>query len=664
MRGEPPQAEGTLLVVEDDPDTAETLGNLLTIKGYSVLIASDGLEAMQLLGIAGPEEEADPMPIDLVLLDVLMQGPDGYEVCRRLREHTRDDYVPVIMVTALDSEAHRVMGLDSGADDYIVKPFTAPELLARIRSALRIRQLENRHRQVENALRQSEQRFADVARATGDCIWELDAEGRYTYVSPVMQEVLGYDPEAILGERYDEFYVRHEREELKDEFGRALSAGGPVSSVRAEMVHRDGHTVVVETTGLPILDTENKLQGCRGTHRDVTSERRLEETLAAVEVLGRGLVLSTDEQYIGQVTLEAASLLLDCRLSGLWVVDREQGLLVHQSARPAAAAADSPSLPLDGKQCITVKVALTGEAYYAPDVRADPLYLDSGFDTVSQLCAPLLAGEEVIGVLNVESQRPDTYDSADRRLLATLADQAALAIQNARLYKQMSAGRERLAALSRRLVEVQERERRRVARELHDEIGQLLTGLRLVLGMSKPSPAGMVDERIAEAQNMVSELLERVRELSLDLRPAMLDDLGLLPTLLWHFERYTARTGVRVAFKHAGVEGLRFPSAIETAAYRIVQEALTNVARHAAVSEVAVRIWADDITLSLRIEDRGVGFDVVAASTTATTGGLSGMEERAVLAGGSLELESAAGQGTRIEVELPLTTDGPSEGES
>nr|NIN99224.1 histidine kinase [Anaerolineae bacterium]NIQ82060.1 histidine kinase [Anaerolineae bacterium] len=202
-------------------------------------------------------------------------------------------------------------------------------------------------------------------------------------------------------------------------------------------------------------------------------------------------------------------------------------------------------------------------------------------------------------------------------------------------------------------VEVQEAERRYIARELHDEIGQLLTGLKLTLDMCVRSPADEVGTNLDEAREVVNELITRGRELSLVLRPSMLDDLGLLHALLWHLERYTTQTGIRVSFKHTGLEG-RFASEVETAAYRIVQEALTNVARHADVDEVTVRLWVDQDTLSVQIEDQGTGFEPEIALTASASSGLSGMQERAVLLGGHLTVESAPGAGTRLTAELPL----------
>lgn len=218
---------------------------------------------------------------------------------------------------------------------------------------------------------------------------------------------------------------------------------------------------------------------------------------------------------------------------------------------------------------------------------------------------------------------------------------------------------DRLQALSRRLVEVQETERRTIASELHDEIGQALTGLKFVLEMVGRQSPGDATARLHEAHDLVNNLLQRVRTLSLDLRPSALDDLGLLPALLMMCERYTAQTRVRVDVKHTGVEGQRFSPDVETAAYRIVQEALTNVARHAAASEATVRLWVQDAMLGAQIEDAGAGFDSESTLATPHSSGLAGMRERATLLGGRLLVESAPGRGTRVTVELPLRDSAP-----
>ena len=210
-----------------------------------------------------------------------------------------------------------------------------------------------------------------------------------------------------------------------------------------------------------------------------------------------------------------------------------------------------------------------------------------------------------------------------------------------------------LQALSSRLLDVQETERRHLARELHDEIGQMLTGLRLLLRPSGDSQAEDLRSRFEQARTIVDDLLGRVRRLSFDLRPADLDQLGLLPALLALFERYTIQTGVLVDFKHQGV-ARRFAPDVETSAYRVVQEALTNTARHAGVAGVTVRVWTHSDKLNLHIEDRGCGFDPEVTLKAPRSSGLIGMRERVLLLGGTMTIESSLGAGTTITTELPI----------
>jgi signal transduction histidine kinase len=242
-------------------------------------------------------------------------------------------------------------------------------------------------------------------------------------------------------------------------------------------------------------------------------------------------------------------------------------------------------------------------------------------------------------------------------LLTQVTNAVALAVEKNRLFEQVSAGLEQLAVLSRRLMEVQEAERRHLARELHDEIGQYLTGVSLVLGELQREPQNSASVPLGEAYRLVEDLIVRVRDLSLDLRPAMLDDLGLLPAWLWLFERFSKQTNVEIEFRHSGLNR-RFQHEVETAAYRIVQEALTNVARHAGVSTARVHVSADHRLLSVIIADHGKGFDADAVLAAGATSGFSGMRERAVFAGGRLSVESGAGTGTQVRAEFKFTGTG------
>ena len=202
-------------------------------------------------------------------------------------------------------------------------------------------------------------------------------------------------------------------------------------------------------------------------------------------------------------------------------------------------------------------------------------------------------------------------------------------------------------------MEAQEVERRHIALELHDEIGQLLTALKLTLDTRASLSTEANESNLDDAENLVSDLLERVRDLSLDLRPPMLDDLGLLPTLLWFFGRYTDQTHVKVDFNH-NISSGRFPPRLNITAFRIVQEALTNVARHAGVDQVTVRLQVDQHVLRVEVQDQGRGFDPGTRLTSNIGIGIAGMGERARSLEGQFQIESSPGKGTRLTAALPL----------
>ena len=255
-------------------------------------------------------------------------------------------------------------------------------------------------------------------------------------------------------------------------------------------------------------------------------------------------------------------------------------------------------------------------------------------------------------LISAFTREPKELAADELSLLRGLADQASGAIENAELFEQVRAGRERQRKLAKSLVDIQEAERRHIAKELHDHLGQILTGLQFMLETTKNQATGRQRENLEEVQSAVSDIIDQVREMSLNLRPSMLDDMGLVPTLQWHIDRYGKQTGIHVNFQSDEFPH-RFPLEVETAAYRIVQEALTNVARYAQVDEVFVGLVVQDRTLWVEVLDKGRGFDASAVLEKPSSG-LSGMRERAGLVGGYLVVDSFLDQGTQILAALPL----------
>lgn len=265
----------------------------------------------------------------------------------------------------------------------------------------------------------------------------------------------------------------------------------------------------------------------------------------------------------------------------------------------------------------------------------------------SSMGVPLVVEEKLIGTVVAGSTMHRRFTEDELDLLRVVADRVAPPIERARLLERLHAGRERLETLSRRLLAVQEEERRRVAIELHDELGQVLTAVKINLES--------IPTQIAHAVESVDRAMQTTRDLALDLRPAMLDDLGLAAALRWYADRFAKQTHIEM---HLAVEEIAdLPPALATASFRVVQEALTNVARHASAKHVWLEVRRTSRGLELAVRDDGVGFDVDAARDRATHGaslGLLGMEERVTLAGGSIEIHSTAGTGTAIRVLFPM----------
>lgn len=264
------------------------------------------------------------------------------------------------------------------------------------------------------------------------------------------------------------------------------------------------------------------------------------------------------------------------------------------------------------------------------------------------LAAPLIGRDgRNLGLIQLSDKHEGDFDEDDEAILVQLAQLASEAIENARLLEEVRRAHEQTQALSRRLVHLQEAERRTIARELHDEVAQILASLRFLVEAGERTVSAVGRRQVNE---MTGQLLDRLRDLSLNLRPPMLDDLGLVPTLLWHFERFRTQTGIEVRFHHQGVperHGLG-----EITAFRIIQEALANVARHAGVAEVSVELWAVQGRVGIRVADGGRGFE--AARLRGVSSGLAGMRERALLLGGSLVVDSSPGNGTTVRADLPL----------
>jgi len=270
---------------------------------------------------------------------------------------------------------------------------------------------------------------------------------------------------------------------------------------------------------------------------------------------------------------------------------------------------------------------------------------------------PIFTGERAAGTFVIVARARDPFASMDRGFLRALGQQIGAALQHAELYAALEARSRELAQASSSLLRAAEVERGRIARELHDETGQVLTAIKFELAELERAltGAGLGTEAVDRARDLTARALDSIRATARGLRPAVLDDLGLVPALQALAEEFAGRTGVAVRVDAAPLPLSPAPE-VEVAVYRVFQEALTNVARHAHATRVDVSLAADAHELRLVIADDGRGLPPGSVARAGHTG-LAGMRERVVGAGGRLNVASEPGRGLLIDVHLPLASD-------
>jgi signal transduction histidine kinase len=276
-----------------------------------------------------------------------------------------------------------------------------------------------------------------------------------------------------------------------------------------------------------------------------------------------------------------------------------------------------------------------------------------------QICTPLIAQGELFGSVQLVSATQEFFDPAYMPIIREILDSLAIGVRQARLFEQVRAERERRHELARQLVAAQEQERRQLARELHDQIGQNLAVLNMNLIITRnqlsQESTQRADRRLAEAIQLVDQTVEQIRNVMAELRPAILDDFGLVAALRWYMRHFARHTDLAVLLEveepHAAA---RLPADLETALFRIAQEALTNVLKHAHARLATLTLTVADQTIRLTIGDDGVGFNPSASrrKTQRWSLGLMTMQERVEAVGGRLVIDSVLGQGTRIIAEV------------
>jgi signal transduction histidine kinase len=385
--------------------------------------------------------------------------------------------------------------------------------------------------------------------------------------------------------------------------------------------------------------------------------------------LSRSLRRISSEVLLSTLDMEDVLALILDQLAELVAYDSanvmllEDGLLQMHAARGYDAYTgpiELSTIVFDPLRTPLIEETLTGnQAVILDDTQKldNWIWVPCGRHIRSWMGVPLRVKDQVIGLFSLDKATPGYFTREHGELVLALAPQAALALDNARMFAEIREAKEQLQGFSAKMLSALEQERSRIARELHDHAGQALLALRAELQVLKhylPSGADQALRQIEHMDGIVLETSRDLRQLAHDLRPPLLSELGLIPALEQYVEDFASRQQIGVVFEvQEHQPGLRLPEAIELVVYRVVQEALTNLARHSQASQVNIRLKLNSGWLQMNVLDNGIGFNL--RNQARLSGfGLVGMRERVAAVGGEFKIWSRPGQGARLFIRIPL----------
>ncbi len=476
----------------------------------------------------------------------------------------------------------------------------------------------------ERALKESEDKYRIIVENANEGILLLDQTSKITFVNPKLASIVGYKRDEVENRSVLGFLFEEDRESALNYISQ--NREGNRETFEFRLKHKDGSERWVVSNAVPIFDENNYYKGGLALITDITQQRKAETVLHRTNEMLRALI---NYSPLSVVILDKEG------KTELWNPASER---IFGWSSEEIIGKTLPFVPEDkAEEHLQLRrIIMEGESFTGKEVvrvRKDRKKIN-----VSISASPLFDSDHhPIGISSF------LIDVTDKKIAEK---------EREKLFKQISSARNRLKILSAKLISVQEAEKRNISRELHDEIGQMLTAIKIDLQRIKDNPSpGEISAVTDDCTRLIEKTISVVRNLSLELRPSIIDDLGLAASLRWYADKFSQRTGITVKTEIKKIEEV-LPAECAITLFRICQEALTNIAKHSEAEYVKITLNQNNSAITLTIEDNGKGFDLQKALKQAAKGkslGLLGMQERAELLGGSFRIKSTEGSGTLVK---------------
>ena len=543
-------------------------------------------------------------------------------------------------------------------------------------------------RNTEEALYQQNTLLQTVLESTPGLIYLKDRDGITRIANSATLQALGKTAEQVVGKRDIDFMAVKAEAQRIYEADQRIMRNGLAESIE-ESQHMASGPRTYWSSKSPYFDAEGNVVGLIGISTDITEHKNANDRLAHLQQATAALSQRIEPEQITQLILDESIKVLGATAGSIFLfTDSRDKILINAHRNyPETILARygdfTVSDALSSTEAARVRKPLWFEVSAALAQRYPLLNaLMEDLESASTVLAPLIVEERVLGVLVIHFAEVHNFDVAEEDFLMALAGQCSQALErakniaaerqarldleqlNAELEQrvvqrtaQFKTSRDQLRALAARLQAAREEERTRISREVHDVIGQYMTALKMsvsMLGRRLEKEQSPTFSRIQDINNLLDEAIKSVRKVATELRPSILDDIGLVAALEWYLNDFATRTGISCNFNcaesHIPMDGDR-----ATALYRLVQEALTNVARHSQATHVTVALYEEEGSLFAKVKDNGRGI------TTDELGGrkslgLVGMLERVQVFDGELKISGAPDQGTTVTVKVPLNT--------